>query len=141
MSKKNKKIIYSGLMMAICFLMMCQIVLAQPETGAQKANIGLDATAQAGGVKTNTTDLPTIIGKVVGAGLALIGVVFFLLIIYGGMTWMLAMGKEEKITEAKDMIFAAVIGLIIVLGAYAVTSLVANIFTKVEALPPVSSPQ
>ena len=43
---------------------------------------------------------------------------------------MIAMGKEEKINEAKEMIFAAAIGLIVVLAAYAITMLVSNIFSN-----------
>ena len=68
------------------------------------------------------TDIPSAIGKVVGALLSFIGVVFLILMIYGGFMWMLARGNEQEVAKAKDLIFAAVIGLIIVLSAYAITS-------------------
>ena len=68
------------------------------------------------------TDIPSLIGKVVGAGLAFIGVIFFILIIYGGFSWMMARGNEQEVVKAKELIYAAVIGLIIVLSAYAITS-------------------
>ena len=71
--------------------------------------------------------------KIYFAGLAFLGVVFFLLILYAGLGWILSMGNEEKITQSKDMIIAAVLGLIVVLGAYAITALLSDIFT--DAIP------
>lgn len=68
------------------------------------------------------TDIPSAIGKIVGALLSFIGVVFLILMIYGGLTWMLARGNEQEVEKAKNLIIAAVIGLIIVLSAYAITS-------------------
>lgn len=131
---KKAKYIFSSLMTLLLLLVMAQAVLA--ETGAEKAAGGLDITAEQGGIggKGTETDLSAIIGGVVGTGLALIGVVFFCLILYAGFTWMTAMGQEEKINNAKEMIFAAVLGLIVVLGAYAVTNLVARIFSDTTGI-------
>lgn len=70
------------------------------------------------------TDLPSAIGKVIGVGLSLIGVIFLILMIYSGFLWMLARGNETEVTKAKDLIQAAIIGLIIVLAAYAITQYV-----------------
>ena len=61
-----------------------------------------------------------IVGVVVQAALALIGVVFLALMIYAGYNWMTARGEEEKVEKAKDTITRAFIGLIIVVGAYAI---------------------
>ncbi|MDO8668002.1 MAG: hypothetical protein Q7K35_02785 [bacterium] len=68
--------------------------------------------------------LTEIIGTVVGAALGLIGVIFLLLMIYAGYNWMTAQGEEEKVTKAKDTIIRAVIGIIIVVGAYAIWAFV-----------------
>jgi len=127
---KYYKIIFSGLLMACLLLMPIQLVLAADPavTGVNSALGGLNNTANAGGVKTATTDLPTIIGQVVGSVLAFVGVIFFLLIVWAGFGWMLAKGNEEEIKKAKDTIFAAVLGLIVILGAYAITNLIAEIF-------------
>lgn len=117
-------------MVVLLFLVAAPLVLAA-SAGVESAKTGLDVTAKGGyGAVPTQTDLPTIIGKVVGALLAFTGVVFFCLILWAGFSWMTAMGKEEQITKAKDTIFAAVLGLIVVLGAYAVTQLVANIFSN-----------
>jgi cbb3-type cytochrome oxidase subunit 3 len=131
LTKKSKFILYS-LMLVLSFLMVAQAVLAD-DTGATKALNGLNTTAQGGygvnqaGLDSNS-NIPTMVGKIVGAGLAFLGVVFFILILYAGLSWILSLGNEEKITQAKDIIMAAVLGLIVVLGAYAITYLTGTIF-------------
>ena len=122
-------IFFSGLLVALSLLVSAQMVLA--ETGADKATKGLVDTATKGyGVLPAETNLPTIIGKVVGAILAFVGVIFFCLILWAGFGWMLAKGNEEEIGKAKETIFSAVLGLIVILGAYAITKLVAMIFSN-----------
>lgn len=92
---------------------------------------GLEKTAQRSGLNnTGITDVPSAIGKIVGAGLSFIGVLFFILMIYGGFIWMLARGNEQEVTKAKDLITSAVIGLVIVLSAYAITYYVGDLLTK-----------
>jgi len=119
-------------MIVLSFLMMAQIVLAETPAESKAKNYGLDTTAKEGmGVEKATIDsnnVPIIIGKIVGTGLAFLGVVFFVLILYAGLGWILSMGNEEKIKQSKDMIIAAVLGLIVVLGAYAITMLIPIIF-------------
>lgn len=120
-------------MIVLSFLMVAQVVLAvsyDPQKPAETT--GLNDTAGIGygdGKKSAdltklypTGGLPEIIGKIVGAALSFLGVVFFILIIYGGYMWMASMGNEQTATKAKDIIIAAVIGLVIVLAAYAITS-------------------
>lgn len=63
-------------------------------------------------------------GRIIGAALSLVGVIFLALMIYGGILWMTAKGNEEQITKARNIIIAATIGLIIVLSAYAITNFV-----------------
>ena len=89
------------------------------------AAYGLDETADKAGLnKTPAGDLPELIGSVLGTGLSLVGVLFFALMLYGGLTWMLARGNSEQETKALDTITAAIIGIIIVLASYAITNFV-----------------
>ena len=64
--------------------------------------------------------LATTIGVVIKVALSLIGVVFIILMVYGGYNWMTAAGEEEKVRKAKDTIWRAVIGLVITIGSYAI---------------------
>ena len=55
---------------------------------------GLDTAAGSGGAGFSMLDLPSTIGKIVGILLSFVGVLFFLLMIYGGIIWMTARGNE-----------------------------------------------
>ena len=63
-------------------------------------------------------------GNVINTFLAAVGTIFFILTIYAGIRWMTAQGADEKITKAKDTLQAALIGLAIILMAYAITAFV-----------------
>ena len=49
------------------------------------------------------------------------GVIFLILAIYGGYNWMMARGNEEMVERAKKTITNAIIGLIVILAAYAIS--------------------
>lgn len=63
--------------------------------------------------------------------LSLLGLIFVILIIYAGMLWMTSAGNDDKIDKAKKIMSAAIIGLVIVLAAYAITTFV--IFTLLQS--------
>ena len=62
-----------------------------------------------------------IIATIIQAGLGLLAAIFLVLMIYAGFQWMTAGGNETQIKKALDTIKTAIIGLIIVLAAYAIT--------------------
>ena len=70
--------------------------------------------------------LQEIIAKIIRQVLAFLATIFIILMLYAGFTWMTAAGDEGKIDKAKSIISAAIIGLAIVLVAYAITVFVAN---------------
>ena len=49
--------------------------------------------------------------------ISLMGLLFMVLMIYGGWLWMSAKGNEEQVQRAKKLIINAVIGLTLVIGA------------------------
>ena len=71
--------------------------------------------------KTTETTFASILGMIVQALLGFLGILFVILIIYGGFLWMTAGGEEEQIKKAKKLITNSVIGLAIVLGAFILT--------------------
>jgi len=76
------------------------------------------ATTNAG---YSSASIDTIVGTVISALLGLLGVIFLVLIVYGGYIWMIARGDEAKVEKAKTTIINSTIGLAIVLAAYAIT--------------------
>ena len=97
-------------------------------TGLQRATNGLESSAQTGFGNniTGSGSISVTIGRVVGAVLSFVGIIFLVLIIYAGFTWMLARGNEAEVKKAKDLMFDAIIGLVIIMAAYAITTFVGN---------------
>ena len=69
-----------------------------------------------------------IIARIISIILTFLGISFVGLMIYAGFTWMLAGGNKEKVTKATSIIRGAVIGLAMVLAAYAITTFIYQSF-------------
>ncbi len=65
-----------------------------------------------------------IAGRIIANALSILGVLFFILLVYAGFLWMTARGDETQINKAKDTTIAAIIGVIVIIAAYAITNLV-----------------
>lgn len=119
MKKKYLKIILAVYLTMV--LILPQMVLA-----ATDALNKLQSVGQAKGPYETATEntASIIIGTVINSLLALLGVVFLVLMLYAGYNWMIARGEEEKVNKAKDTITRALIGLIIVVGSYAIWNFV-----------------
>jgi len=76
----------------------------------------------AGYTETKGDDIFIYISKAVQLMLIALGIIFFCLVLYGGFEWMQAMGNDEKVKKAQDILRNAVIGLIIVVAAYALSN-------------------
>ena len=87
-------------------------------------------TAEQMGYVANTTDGTSLllikVAALIGCALRLVGVIFLILMVYGGITWMTASGNDKSVEKAKGTISRAAIGLIIVILAYAITLFVIN---------------
>ncbi len=75
------------------------------------------------------------ISSILTAALSFLGVIFLILMIYGGITWMTARGNEKNVDEAKDIIFDSIIGLVIIIAAYAITFFITSIFANQTLQP------
>lgn len=64
--------------------------------------------------------------------LGLAGMVLVVLIIYAGWLWMSSQGEEDKIEKSKNILKSAIIGLVIILGAYAITTFIINAVIKTQ---------
>jgi len=70
---------------------------------------------------SGTNDLAGVVGIAIQAFIGLLGVIFLSYTLYAGYNWMTAQGDEEKVTRAKDTLTRAIIGVIITIGAYAIS--------------------
>lgn len=75
-----------------------------------------------------TSSIEGIIANVVSVILSFLGVIFIILIIFAGFSWMTAGGNEEQVKKAQKVLKNSIIGLIVVLASYALSWLILNIF-------------
>jgi hypothetical protein len=80
-----------------------------------------DALRNSAGFDPNTS-ISDVIATIIRVVLSLLGVIFLVLLVLGGYQWMTAGGNEDQVTKAQDRIKTAIIGLVIVLAAYAITA-------------------
>jgi len=78
-----------------------------------------------------TTSVQDIIAYVINSVLGLLGVIFLVLIIYAGFLWMTATGNDEQVTKAKNILIRAIIGVIIIVAAYAISFFVLSAVTSI----------
>ena len=102
------------------------LFLAMP---ALAINLGVDITKtaadKAGYSKdTSVTTFSQTIGVVINAALAMVGAIFLALTVYAGYLWMTARGESEQIAKAQKIISSSIIGLILVVAAYSITTFV-----------------
>jgi len=139
--KINKKIITAVLVFVFAFNLFSGVALASD------TNYGLNTTVKAGDGSTsrltkafsvnaigaNAGDfLSTRLGSIIGTLLSFLGVIFMILVIYGGILWMTARGNEAQVDKAKNLLVNAIIGLIIVLAAYAITAFIGGELTDIQ---------
>ena len=113
----------------ILFTVLFTPVWVRAATGLGLLNQNLtNAGAEAG--TSDSGDLQSIVGTVINAALTLVGLIFLILMVYAGYLWMTARGSDEIINKAKGIITAAIIGLVLVISAYAITVFVTKRFEK-----------
>lgn len=112
----------------LVFLTLLIPVFVFAEGNLSSAKTNLDALAAGGGVQDKAS-LPDLIGTGINVALSLVGMIFLILMVYAGYLWMIAQGEEEKVATAKKIITACIIGLVVVLSAYAITYLVTSRLT------------
>ena len=71
-----------------------------------------------------TTNIRTIINRVIRAALGFVGALFLAMFVYGGALWMTAAGDEKKVQSAKTTLRNAVIGILLIGLSYGLISII-----------------
>ncbi|MBI4427353.1 MAG: hypothetical protein HY569_02650 [Candidatus Magasanikbacteria bacterium] len=106
---------------SLSFLFFATPVYAAKFDASSAAGFAKQANTEVGADEIEYTEVAARIAK---AAFSIGGIIFFLLIFYGGYTWLMARGEEEEITKAQNIIIGAIIGLFIMVGSYAITNFV-----------------
>jgi hypothetical protein len=74
----------------------------------------------------NMSDPRFIIANIIRFILSFLGIIAVIIVLYAGFRWMFSGGNEDTISKAKGILWAGLVGLIIILLAYAIASFVIN---------------
>ncbi|NUM25906.1 MAG: hypothetical protein HUU49_04840 [Candidatus Buchananbacteria bacterium] len=121
----QKNFLVVSLLILTTFLMTTHFVAAST---MDQVNSGFAQTGEEAGFPTQggkpKVEFSQAFINYVNSMIGLMGLLFMVLVIYGGWLWMSARGSEEQVTKAKKLIINAVIGLAAVIGARLVVELV-----------------
>lgn len=95
--------------------------LLRAETYNFAGDSGLNSTAGKSGFDQSKKSPEAVVQPIITAILSLIGVLFLGLAIFGGVKWMTARGNEQQLEAAKQILTNAIVGLIVIAAAYAIT--------------------
>lgn len=136
-----KKLIGLGLCAMVAVLLIAPVASAitssattyTPLTATELLQVttGTSIGAVAG---LGSADLRTTIAQIIRVILAFLGVVAVIIIIWGGFKWMVSGGADEKVRDARKFIVMGIVGLAIVLSAYAIASFVISSLASVTGL-------
>lgn len=79
------------------------------------------------GVLKNLT-LNDIVSNLIGLALIVAAIVFFFMLVIGGIKWILSGGDKQQTEGARNQITAALVGLVIVFAAWAIVRLINAFF-------------
>jgi hypothetical protein len=83
-------------------------------------------TAKPDGVPTELVGPNGIFTEITNTILFIVGIVSIIMLIWGGLRYVISGGDSKKVTDAKNTILYAIIGLIVALLAYAIVHFVIN---------------
>ena len=85
--------------------------------------------ARADGMPYNLIGPDGVFTQVTNTVLYIVGIVSVVMLIYGGLRYVISGGDSKKVTDAKNTILYAIIGLIISILAFAIVNFVINAIT------------
>ncbi len=80
-------------------------------------------------------DPRAIAAAVINVALGFLGIIAVIIILLGGFKWMTAAGNEDKVAEAKKLMAAGVIGIVIILAAWGLALFVLDALLNATGAP------
>ncbi len=103
------------------------LALAQsgsPSVGTlSTSDLGVDKI-ETSGLKLGGGDVRQTAARIINVALGFLGIISVIIVLLGGFKYMISGGEEGKTTEAKNLIVSGIIGLAIILSAWAITRFV-----------------
>lgn len=130
MGKKHK--LFALFLLLFCLTLGANFVWAERNLEVSYPTIpGTEITP----LTVENTSLPAYVKYVFNFALGLAGLTALILLIYGGVKYLTSAGNPSKAKEAKDRIFAALLGVIILLSSYLILTTVNPQLVILDAPP------
>lgn len=105
------------------FALTAQAAVVEPWGGGAA---GVDEDTIQKKIGLGNEDPRLMAATILNVTMGFLGVVAVVIILIGGFKWMTAGGAEDKVEEATKLIQAGIIGLVIILAAFAIAKFVIN---------------
>lgn len=145
MKKIFHKILVSGWLLSLILILSmatASIVMAANDSliNGDEINNNVKTLSDGAGGKALVINpqasIGTVMGLLVKAFIGLLGIIFLILIILAGYNWMTASGDESKVEKAQHTMRYAIIGLAVIIAAYAITYFVFLNLGSIEVSTP-----
>lgn len=104
------------------------LVSASGVFAQDKTKINLNPPPGSGFAKLGDLTFGELIGGLIRISLVVAAVVFFFVLVIGGIRWILSGGDKQATEAARGQITAALVGLVIVFAAWAIVQLIETLF-------------
>ena len=116
--------VFTGAAAAVT-LMAGRVMAAEAGTANNPAQAGAN-TAKGSGMPSELVGVNGVFTRITNTVLYAVGIISVVMLIYGGLRYVISGGDSKKVTDAKNTIMYAIIGLIISILAYAIVNFVIN---------------
>lgn len=124
--KRISSLVYSGIGLLMYWSIPALPVFA--DTPFQSEIGGLSGGYQGKGTANAPDTLETIVSKTVGFLTVAGGATFLVYLLVGGLTWITSREESERISKAKQMLTNALVGLAIMVSAWAFAGVMGVVF-------------
>ncbi len=97
-------------------------MIASAQSGLNANDLGVGAIQSE--IKLGSGDVRQTAARIINVALGFLGIIAVVIVLLGGFKYMVSGGNEEKTSEAKNLIVSGIIGLAIILSAWAITGFV-----------------
>ena len=144
-----KKILILSFLVSILFFINTPVLPVQGNSGQEQEDSQVNTlidTKHDGYAKGNYS-INDLLGLVIRASkyiLGLVGALTLLIFVYGGVMFLVSAGNQESVKKAKDILTAAIVGLVIVFASFLIIKFVLSVLGvdwegKFYKIPPPSN--
>lgn len=123
-----------AIIIAILILILMPLASFAQTASPQTANPCSTKTYkdQSGSIIKAQPNMPRCINQIYRWSLGVVGILAILMVVYGGYLVMLSAGNAEQATKGKEMIFSAIVGMLILFTAYLILNTINPDLVRLE---------